>query len=302
MKSLVSILLIIINLFAGLSNLAIIADKDGFVNIRDGTSVNSNIVGQIQKDSIFSYTKIDCPWWEVEYKGHKGYIHSSKMIPLDQLSISQIQNLYNDDWAKKSFQIDHGNVTILFFQAIFKKGQIRNTPPAYCSSFLEIKNSNGRIVRKYFPDIMPYGGAFGIFPVEIKSQPDFKFFVKLGDYDGRLIIIKKTGQIDDIDGGDLVVFNNFVISRHYTDCCTDPLVWDLKAATITQNFVFDTTLSKPSQEIKFAFYTSGNRLIMEASFPTSKAAKWYSLDSLGRFDMIEKPLKGQLPISFQPIF
>lgn len=81
--------------FAGLqsySQLAIIKDPDGYVNVREEESLASKVVGRLNNDDIFTVSN-DTPndeWWSV-YKTTRGsyiqgYIYRSRLIEIEHLA------------------------------------------------------------------------------------------------------------------------------------------------------------------------------------------------------------------------
>jgi hypothetical protein len=70
-----------------------------------------------------------------------------------------------------------------------------------------------------FSDIDPVGGRFGLFVPRKQPRNDLFMMVKAGDYDGRIVIIDKTGNIKTVPGGKFYVTTDreLLIAQHYSD-------------------------------------------------------------------------------------
>lgn len=63
---------------------ATINDPDGYTNIRASNNVKSEIVGKILEGEVFTYWETNDNWYKVETtKGAKGYVHKSRIKPID---------------------------------------------------------------------------------------------------------------------------------------------------------------------------------------------------------------------------
>lgn len=86
--------------------------------------------------------------------------------------------------------------------------------------------------------------------------------MKNGDYDGRTIIVASDGRVADLDGGGMFVFQQYLISTVRTDCCGEPLVWDLKLWKKTYDLRDDTSIETES-EPEYSFYTASGNLYLK---------------------------------------
>jgi hypothetical protein len=70
---------------------AVINDPDGYTNIRDGRSVNYNIVARIYENEIFyAYPSNTSNWYPVITKnGTQGYVHNSRISFLNNSNSNQ---------------------------------------------------------------------------------------------------------------------------------------------------------------------------------------------------------------------
>ena len=74
---------------------AVINDSDGYTNIRSTKDPNSDIVGKIKKGERFKYQTDNGQWWSVEDKnGIKGFMHRSRIKPLDAIECGCFFNKY----------------------------------------------------------------------------------------------------------------------------------------------------------------------------------------------------------------
>jgi hypothetical protein len=90
-------------------NVAIILDKDGFTNVREGGSTKSAIVGQIKIGEFFTFVKTADDWWEIsknyDENGNSinltGYVHKSRIQPLFGLPENAKRKLIKDTFDKE---------------------------------------------------------------------------------------------------------------------------------------------------------------------------------------------------------
>jgi hypothetical protein len=75
----------------------------------------------------------------------------------------------------------------------------------YCSAFIETKRGDQRIAVRSFENVEPVGGAYGLFLPSRQRVPGYFLLWKRGDYDGRTILIAKTGRILDYPGPQIVI-------------------------------------------------------------------------------------------------
>lgn len=104
---------------------------------------------------------------------------------------------------------------------------------AYLIEYIEVRNKNaddeplcrawfrlkqyGKVVNQaYFDNIQPQGSCSGVYMPEIQPRKDYFIASKFGDNDGKLILIKKNGQIQQIKGGEffLSIDKRYIITNH----------------------------------------------------------------------------------------
>ena len=69
-----------------------INDLDGYTNIRKSNSVNSEIIGKIVDREVFTYWETNDNWYIVQTaKGIKGYVHKSRIKPVEERNEQKIR-------------------------------------------------------------------------------------------------------------------------------------------------------------------------------------------------------------------
>ena len=134
---------------------------------------------------------------------------------------SQIIKFNKKDYPGPNFvtteqQYLHGNCLI---RIIHVKNLSESSVPTYCRAWLNVEFNNKIIHQIYLDDIEPVGAQYGLFVP--RNQPNKEFFtiVKFGDYDGKLYLVDKEGNINDFWGGAyfITIDKKFMISEHHSD-------------------------------------------------------------------------------------
>ena len=79
--------------------LAIINDPDGYTNLRKEKSPDSEIISMVFSNQVFYYRpNAEESWWKVTVyqfieDNIEGYMHKSRILPIDQLSVEAKKNL-----------------------------------------------------------------------------------------------------------------------------------------------------------------------------------------------------------------
>lgn len=76
-----------------------------------------------------------------------------------------------------------------------------------CRVWLIVKD-NHKLVKELAHDIESVGGCSGLFFPENQPSKDFVIISKFGDYDGRLYLVNRKGQLKDYIGGTFYVSND----------------------------------------------------------------------------------------------
>lgn len=250
--------------------IGVIKDADGYTNLRSGPTIDAEVLRQIPSDDLVYYKRNGNSWWEVRFQwiGEKvGYVHSSRIVPLENYSVEEIEKFYGQEFYKEKKKLKLGNLSITMLNAD-RIGSDPDKVPEFISSYLEIQVPGQKPIKKYYPAIHPLGGYAGIAYVPVSSEPDFRFFVKDGDYDGRTIIIAEDGRVADIGGGQFTLFKRFVVSEVWTDGILGPIVWDLNLWESTYYLRHDPeiTLKYEYGDHNFNYYISSGEFFLEIAF------------------------------------
>ncbi|HYV94557.1 MAG TPA: SH3 domain-containing protein [Chitinophagales bacterium] len=72
-----------------------IKDKDGYVYVRKGAGQGFEVVGKILSDEFFYCLPSDSDWWRInDESGLEGYMHRSRIVLLENLSVSDKKKLF----------------------------------------------------------------------------------------------------------------------------------------------------------------------------------------------------------------
>jgi len=88
--------------------------------------------------------------------------------------------------------------------------------PHYCSAEVTVEGSSGSM-RRVYADIEPVGAQFGvaILPNPIER---YRAVAKLGDYDGRLLLVDAGGGVVDLPGpAHFLAYGRMLIVEHHSD-------------------------------------------------------------------------------------
>ncbi|MBC9930260.1 SH3 domain-containing protein [Chitinophaga qingshengii] len=92
---------------------AIVRDKDGYTNVREGAGVSKKIIGKLLDGMVAYIQETEGEWHHVEYyRKHEitsGYIHRSRLIPLDSFASVKVRQ---QNTSSVVFQQD--SITVMF--------------------------------------------------------------------------------------------------------------------------------------------------------------------------------------------
>jgi hypothetical protein len=110
----------------------------------------------------------------------------------------------------------HGRINVRIIQA---KSKEHINEPHYCRAWFEVRNGNSLVKHLYYHDIEPVGFSYGIFVPNEQPLPDYFVAVKEGDYDGRLLMVAKDGQLTDLPSGFYFVTSDkrFLVGDYASD-------------------------------------------------------------------------------------
>jgi len=106
--------------------------------------------------------------------------------------------------------------------------------PRYCRAWIWITKNGKQETCQYFGDINSLGGSHGLFAPNTALPGGYFGIIKLGDYNGRLILISDTGKHWNLAGGSYFVSKDKqqLFSIHETEAKTGVSVFDLKNAKV----------------------------------------------------------------------
>jgi hypothetical protein len=149
-------------------------------------------------------------------------------------SIPFSPNFNEKDYDNNKYEISknlykHGDILVDVVQVKSNAGFTNSI--SHCKAWLNIKREED-IIKKMFFDIAPVGFSFGI--MVPKKQPSKKYIalLKLGDYDGRLLIIDKQGVEINMRGGFYFIFNDRYLFSQYASDLGALTVFDLQLGSI----------------------------------------------------------------------
>lgn len=123
--------------------------------------------------------------------------------------------------------------------------------------------------------------------MQVLSEPDFRFFIKEGDYDGRIIIVTKDGRVVDLEGGGFWIYKNLLISVIGDVVYEGTIVWDMKQEKLLYRPEDnpDIHAKHGNEELKATCYIASGELYLkiEALFDEGLPPSFYRLDKNGKF-------------------
>jgi hypothetical protein len=96
-------------------------------------------------------------------------------------------------------QFTHGQTSIEVIQAV--KIARDQSPPWGCRAWLLVAVAGRPVFQRYFDDIEAVGDTSGLFVPSTQLPAPFFAVLKIGDYNGRLFLIRDDGRVFDIPGG-----------------------------------------------------------------------------------------------------
>jgi hypothetical protein len=88
-----------------------------------------------------------------------------------------------------------------------------------CKAWLYVKKGNKNTAQFFFDEIMGDYGAAGVFFPKKQPREDMFIAMKFGDYDGRIIVIDRDGNANNMPGGDFYMSedNKYLFSNYNSD-------------------------------------------------------------------------------------
>lgn len=136
------------------------------------------------------------------------------------------------DYPRSELQVTQsthllGSVGIRIVHA--KRRKESATAPSYCRAWVEITRDGTLIRRMYYPEFEPVGDKYGVFAPAVQPSTDYLILVKEGDYDGRLLLLNKSGEVTDILGGSFFVAGKRFLVSEYSSDSAGLAVFDLES-------------------------------------------------------------------------
>ena len=118
--------------------LGYINDPDGYTNLRNKPSGQSDIIGIITTGQEFYYQPGNSSdWWKVDFKFRSGYVHKSRITNFDEIK-SKISKFYQDYYLadKNNTELGEGNNEKLF---LLTQDYPLASLTAFCEQKIEIQ-------------------------------------------------------------------------------------------------------------------------------------------------------------------
>jgi hypothetical protein len=140
-------------------------------------------------------------------------------------------NLPKVDVAESGKLIRSGNLIVVVAQV--KRLDEKHSNPRYCRAYVQVMNGK-KMFTEYFDDINGLGGTFGLFVPKGDIPGGYRSIVKLGDYDGRLLLVRNDGKLWNLPGGSYFLSkdNQQLFSIHECDARTGLTIFDLKKGLV----------------------------------------------------------------------
>lgn len=143
---------------------------------------------------------------------------------------------YPESSAKTyTFALPNSKVSVEALQV--KRLNEKHSNPRYCRAWVTISKNGKKVAGEYFEDINGLGGACGLYFPDKPISENYRAIVKLGDYDGRLMLVNNDGKSWNIPGGSFFTSKDkkLLFSTHECDAPAGIAVFDLqKGATVFQ--------------------------------------------------------------------
>jgi len=201
-----------------------------------------------------------------------------------------ISEQYSQDQYKVTqSQYRNGDIVILVIEAK-RISRINKEPPYACRAWLYVMKGKHTIFQRCFNDIDPVGFSYGLFVPKV--QPPFPYFavVKNGDYDGRLFLVHKDGEVFDLIGGFYFLSENKrYIFSHYASDSPGLAVFDLKERRVVFSSVELPAYQHQWYIKKGAYYFTASEWPGSSGIPSEKEGVAYFYD-LSSHKIIEKKI------------
>lgn len=136
---------------------------------------------------------------------------------------SKFEAFNPSDYPTNKYQIKLDSAS--FFQFKIEIRQVKNKEVTnsksdfFCRAWLSVTQGTKIIKQIYFPSIEPVGSCGGLFIPDKQPVKDYFIISKLGDYDGKIFILDKTGKVTEKRGGPFSISKDqhYLFSDFYSD-------------------------------------------------------------------------------------
>lgn len=129
-----------------------------------------------------------------------------------------------DKWLVKIQNVTLGEIEIRMIHA--QSRGLEEEPQ--CKAWLEVRKGTKVTGSLFYDDIAPDSGVAGIFAPQKQPREDLFIAYKFGDYDGRLLVVDRTGRITDLVGGQFYTNeDNDLLFANYASDQNGVTVYDL---------------------------------------------------------------------------
>lgn len=120
-----------------------------------------------------------------------------------------------DQYSTRTEEKSLGEVKIQIIH-VMSKGL---TSDIECKAWLTVKKGNKVTGQMFFDDISPDFGPAGIFFPVKQPREDLVVAMKFGDYDGKIIVVDRDGNVNTMPGGDFYLSedNQYLFSNYSSD-------------------------------------------------------------------------------------
>lgn len=124
------------------------------------------------------------------------------------------------DYPANQYSVEIDSYTLSTF--LIEHIEVKNKnaeDESLCRGWFRLKQYGKIVNQVYFDNIQPHGSCAGIYLPAIQPRKDYFIASKFGDNDGKLILIKKSGEIEMVKGGEFFLSNDkrFIMTNHNSE-------------------------------------------------------------------------------------
>lgn len=120
---------------------------------------------------------------------------------------------------RSSYPLDEVAVKVIQAKPKRTSGGSNAQGPHFCRAWFYIEKKGSAPKQIYYRDMDPVGSSYGLFVPKSQPSPNFLLFLKIGDYDGRLLIVDRGGNLANLPGGLYLIDKkrNILFSEYHSD-------------------------------------------------------------------------------------